>query len=176
MVGDVVEEPLFDFEALAILIIFIFSFAILRIAILIQTILLILLLLIFFILLVFLILFLFSLFEVTGQILIIVDFFHGILSLIIIIIHNFRRFGVSELLDFQTWTQFQFRLKMFFQNSRDAHWNRILIKIFFTAPEYISNVCDELGFFNHIFTRTILFCLEPPQNHVKIKVSYAIIL
>ena len=62
MVGDVVEEPLFNLEALAILIIFIFSLAILRIAVMMQPMLFILLFLLFFILLVFLILFLFSLF------------------------------------------------------------------------------------------------------------------
>lgn len=65
---------------------------------------------------------------------------------------------------------------MFFQNGRDAHWNRILIKIFFAAPEYVANVRDELSFFNHIFAGAILFSLEPPQNHVKIKVTYAIVL
>ena len=43
-----------------------------------------------------------------------------------------------------------------------------MTKVLFAAPEYISNVCDQLLFFNHIFTGTILFSLEPPQNHMKI--------
>ena len=102
MVGDVVKEPLFDFQALTILSIVIFSFSILRI----PAMFFILLFLVFFILFVLLILFLFSLFGVTGLILVIVDFAHAILSLTIFIIQSFRRFGVSELLDFQTWTQF----------------------------------------------------------------------
>lgn len=65
---------------------------------------------------------------------------------------------------------------MFFKDARDSHGNGILIKIFLAAPEYVANVRDELLFFNHVFTGTILFSLQPPQNHVEIKVTDAIVL